>query len=844
MSTYPTRKALQAAFEAKKNSIQSLKEARWNREEIEKNKQMLAPNSVGVAAIKVIYDAFSEAEAWAELEEEYFPSPKIEVEPPSDLFPDLIPEFPAELKKLNRWIVRTADKLPFSAWEEDENLGPIDPHEERYQSDFNNVMGALDQNTKFSGAGFVFNYKDGYTGVDFDDCVNVETREIRADVREIIFKLDTYCEFSPSGTGIHAIVKGWQFPIGGEGQQGAKVGKAEIYSGKRYFTVTGNHVPGTRSTVNERDLQWLYERIVAKREFVPIKSTNPKTVAADVGEGTPIVYAPGTTWKTDKYSIFLHGVVNRHQGFHISNGVGSVSYPSQSEADLGFATVLALIHDGDTDKMDADFRKSALYRDKWEREGYRDRTFRMALEMAAKIKDKEPQIKFEQTAPASPTISAPVVDAAKKPEIPAFDDTVITGIFRKIVDFVTAGTTIPRQFPFLAAKVYVGARMAGGMSFEGVQDDPTIYGAPIGESGTSKGLSWERTIFQTLLPTALLERPVKVIYSFDSGAGLRDAFFDPPKEQAVIGYIDEVRSLGHKAGEKKNPEIVDTIIELANSHRISRSKAKRSKKDKVMSHEGAYLSLYMAGQDGGAFMSSFPGRTQMGLWDRFYPEFSELIEPGDLPDLDPSTALTLVAQLNELPFTGRMTMGEGLNDQLKKFWSEQEKDVRVKVRFKSHLMLDMYFSAWSQGRMVATMEDLNVAIRIFQRQVAIRLVHFSEEVPDRVGHYIGLLKKITEGMRKRLNAGASLDSVAMSLRDFQTDTNAFRENELTTFNTAWRNFQDVHLAPYEFTAKNGHRYTKFLPMPYEHEMWAATPEEKAAAEAAATVSAGEVGVAG
>ena len=63
-------------------------------------------------------------------------------------------------------------------------------------------------------------------------------------------------------------------------------------------------------------------------------------------------------------------------------------YPSQSEADLSFATVLALVHDGDTDKMDADFRKSPLYREKWERDDYRERTFRKALETATKIKAK------------------------------------------------------------------------------------------------------------------------------------------------------------------------------------------------------------------------------------------------------------------------------------------------------------------------------------------------------------------------------------------------------------------------------------------------------------------------
>ena len=367
------------------------------------------------------------------------------------------------------------------------------------------------------------------------------------------------------------------------------------------------------------------------------------------------------------------------------------------------------------------------------------------------------------------------------------------------------------------------------MKFEGMHDDPTMYGTAIGETGTSKGLSWERTIFQTLLPADLLKRPLKVLYSFDSGAGLRDAFFDPPQEQPVIGYIDEVSSLGHKAGEKKNPEIVDTIIELANSHRLSRSKAKRSKSDKVLSHEGAYLSMYMCGQHGKIFMASFPGRTQLGLWDRFYPEYSEPIEPGDLPFLETSAALRLLTKLERHPFTGTMTMGPGVKDTLTKFWLAQPKDIRVKVRFKSHLMLDMYFSAWSQGRMVATLEDLDVAIRIFDRQMVIRRVHFCEEIPDRVGYYVGLLKSITKGMRKRLVAGDLIGDVALSVRDFQTATHAFRDNELVVFNNAWRNYEKDHLWKVKVKARNGQTYEKFIPMPGEDEMWAApdtlTPQQ-------------------
>ena len=36
-----------------------------------------------------------------------------------------------------------------------------------------------------------------------------------------------------------------------------------MYSGRRYLTVTGNQIPGTRNTVEARDLSWLLDRIVS-----------------------------------------------------------------------------------------------------------------------------------------------------------------------------------------------------------------------------------------------------------------------------------------------------------------------------------------------------------------------------------------------------------------------------------------------------------------------------------------------------------------------------------------------------------------------------------------------------
>ena len=82
--------------------------------------------------------------------------------------------------------------------------------------------------------------------------------------------MNSYAEFSPSRTGVHVITKSWQFPWDGTkgGQQGSKVGNAEMYSGKRYFTVTGHHVPGTPTTVNQADLGWLYERVVTESRIL------------------------------------------------------------------------------------------------------------------------------------------------------------------------------------------------------------------------------------------------------------------------------------------------------------------------------------------------------------------------------------------------------------------------------------------------------------------------------------------------------------------------------------------------------------------------------------------------
>ena len=66
---------------------------------------------------------------------------------------------------------------------------------------------ALRKDRSFDGIGFVFTKDDPFCGVDLDGCLNTETGEIEGWAQEIIEELDSYTEISPSGTGVHVLVR-------------------------------------------------------------------------------------------------------------------------------------------------------------------------------------------------------------------------------------------------------------------------------------------------------------------------------------------------------------------------------------------------------------------------------------------------------------------------------------------------------------------------------------------------------------------------------------------------------------------------------------------------------------
>jgi putative DNA primase/helicase len=89
------------------------------------------------------------------------------------------------------------------------------------------------ENGDYAGVGFVFSSADPYTGIDLDNCVD-ENGEIALWAMEIVRYFDSYTELSATGSGLHIIVRG--------NVPNRRKGEVEVYSSKRFFTVTGHVV--------------------------------------------------------------------------------------------------------------------------------------------------------------------------------------------------------------------------------------------------------------------------------------------------------------------------------------------------------------------------------------------------------------------------------------------------------------------------------------------------------------------------------------------------------------------------------------------------------------------------
>ena len=145
-----------------------------------------------------------------------------------------VTHLPAEMMKQRRWVV----------WKPVERDGkwtkiPVDPNtRENARSNDPSTWSTFEQAVRCAdmydlGLGFMLG--DGWLGVDFDH-VAEDRRIVDRWISQWAAETTAYVEYSPSGTGIHAIYHGVQLPEWSMNRRGP----VEVYERGRFFCVTGD----------------------------------------------------------------------------------------------------------------------------------------------------------------------------------------------------------------------------------------------------------------------------------------------------------------------------------------------------------------------------------------------------------------------------------------------------------------------------------------------------------------------------------------------------------------------------------------------------------------------------
>jgi putative DNA primase/helicase len=279
------------------------------------------------------------------------------------------------------------DKPPFNA----HTGGYASSADARTWATFDEVLDAYRRGT-WDGIGFLSLPEDYLGTIDLDDCISAGV--VKPWAAQIVDRLSTYSERSPSGTGLRIVCKGRK-PDRKRSKKTLPDGAIEIYDGLtaagkpggRYLTFTGHCLTNVPTTVEDRQDEFaeVYRETFAqeKRQQAPKgkkkHSTSQDEARCKVERMTDdaLLQAAFSNPKNGgKIKALYHGDTSAHNG-------------DDSAADMALCCHLAHYAHSDVARMDRLFRGSLLMRPKWdERRGqqtYGERTLARAVELTTEF---------------------------------------------------------------------------------------------------------------------------------------------------------------------------------------------------------------------------------------------------------------------------------------------------------------------------------------------------------------------------------------------------------------------------------------------------------------------------
>ncbi|QZA70476.1 DNA primase/polymerase [Erwinia phage AH03] len=368
---------------------------------------------------------------------------------------DRIPE---ELKTYKQWINwryedrggKKPTKIPYNPI----NGNPASVTDSTTWASFEEAVAAAENKNMCDGIGFVFTDNDPYAFIDFD-APDESTKEDHSLIQQrqiqLFNEFNSYAERSPSGNGLHIIIKGKIL-------SGRRRSCIEIYSTERYATFTGDVYRDAPIVEHNELLNVLYKRMGEGRA----NSTNYGYYAdvPQTEEDSSVLETALAAVNGDKFEALLRGPWQDY-------------YPSQSEADFAFVDIIAF-YTQNREQIKRIFRNSQLgQRDKAKRDDYvaymLNKCFDRMLppvdidglrnqmeEALARLKEKETEKNKASIVPVSEPLNEPPAPIAEGSVY-----TVPPGLVGDVARFVYSQAYLPAPEIALAAAIGLIAGIVG-----------------------------------------------------------------------------------------------------------------------------------------------------------------------------------------------------------------------------------------------------------------------------------------------------------------------------------------------------------------------------------------------